>query len=402
MAAIERLKPTDVRVLWSPAMANYFFGDYHPMHPSRLDATASLAKDLGIFDLPQVQLEKPEIASVQQLMLAHDYPYIDAVQKISADPSLVIASCGLGTEDTPGYEGVHEASARLAGGTFQAAQAILDGKVKHAVNFGGGMHHASRDHASGFCIYNDCAVGISHLLEQGVSRVVYIDVDAHHGDGTQSIFWDDPRVMTISIHETGMSLFPGTGFSNEVGPEGEAAGTAVNIAMPPTTTDSGWLRAFNAVVPSLLREFQPEVILSQHGCDTHMNDEMSHMSISINAQQEIAAQISLLADELCEGRWIATGGGGYSVYDAVPRSWTHLMAVAAGQPLDVYQATPASWQKYMLETYGTKVPAAMGDPVDLWWRSWEIGFDPGDDTDRTIMATRKEVFPLWGLDPWYD
>lgn len=245
-------------------------------------------------------------------------------------------------------------------------------------------------------------MGISHLLEQGVSRVVYIDVDAHHGDGTQSIFWDDPRVMTISIHETGMSLFPGTGFSNEVGPEGEAAGTAVNIAMPPTTTDSGWLRAFNAVVPSLLREFQPEVILSQHGCDTHMNDEMSHMSISINAQQEIAAQISLLADELCEGRWIATGGGGYSVYDAVPRSWTHLMAVAAGQPLDVYQPTPASWQKYMLETYGTKVPAAMGDPVDLWWRSWEIGFDPGDDTDRTIMATRKEVFPLWGLDPWYD
>lgn len=402
MASSELLKPADVRVLWSPSMANYFFGDYHPMHPSRLDATATLARELGLFDLKEVQLEEPEVAGVKELMLAHDYPYIDAVQKISENPSLVIASCGLGTEDTPGYAGVHEASARLAGGTYQAAQAILDGKVKHAVNFGGGMHHASRDHASGFCIYNDCAVGIGHLLDQGVSRVAYIDVDAHHGDGTQSIFWDDPRVMTISLHESGMSLFPGTGFANEVGPEGEAAGTAVNIALPATTTDSGWLRAFNAVAPSLLREFQPEVIVSQHGCDTHMADDMSHMRISIDAQREIAAQISLLADELCEGRWIATGGGGYSCYNAVPRSWTHLIAVAAGRPLSVHMPTPESWQKYMLEKYGTKVPAMMGDPVDLWWRSWEVGFDPADSTDRTIMATRKEVFPLWGLDPWYD
>lgn len=402
MGAIDSLKPTDVRVLWSPHMANYYFGDYHPMHPSRLDATASLARALGIFDLPQIQLEEPEIATIHQLMLAHDYPYIDAVQKISADPSLTIASCGLGTEDTPGFEGVHEASARLAGGTFQAAEAILSGKVKHAVNFGGGMHHASRDHASGFCIYNDCAVGIAHLLEQGVSRVAYIDVDAHHGDGTQSIFWDNPNVMTISLHESGMTLFPGTGFANEVGPEGAAAGTSVNIALPEETADSGWLRAFGAIVPSVLREFQPEVIVSQHGCDSHMDDDMSHLNISINAQRELAAHISLIADELCEGRWIATGGGGYSIYNAVPRSWSHLIAVAAGQPLDVNMPTPEVWRSYMAERYGAKVPTMLGDSVDLWWSSWEVGYDPASGIDRTIMATRKEIFPLWGLDPWYD
>ncbi len=389
-------------MLWDPAMTAYFFGDYHPMHPSRLEATARLAADLGLFDLPQVTRQSPEVLDDAGLLTVHDAEYVAAVRRISADPSLRIPGTGLDGEETPGFAGVHEAAARLAGGSLQAAEAILEGTAQHAVNFGGGMHHAHRDHSSGFCVYNDCAVGIRHLLDHGVGRVAYIDIDAHHGDGTQAIFWDDPRVMTISLHETGMSLFPGTGFANESGPEGDAAGTAVNVALPTRTGDAEWLRAFHAVVPQLVRAFAPEVIVSQHGCDSHFKDDMTHLRLSVDAQREAALSIADLAAELAEDRWIATGGGGYNALDAVPRSWTHLIGIAAGRYLDPATPTPPSWRSWLRERYGVRAPELMGDEVDVWWRSWEIGYDPADDLDRTVMVTRKQVFPLWGLDPWYD
>lgn len=401
MNAENNMTPLPTTVVWDANMTAYYFGDYHPMNPSRLDATARLARDLGVFNLPQIEIEIPEIASDKQLELAHSAEFIESVKAVSENPELQIPECGLGTEDTPAYAGIHEASARLAGGSYQAAEHILAGKP-HMVNFGGGMHHADRSRASGFCVYNDCAVTIARLLEQGVKRVAYIDVDAHHGDGTQNIFWDNPNVLTVSIHESGMTLFPGTGFSTEVGPDGLASGTSVNVALPPDTDDSGWLRAFDAVVAPVVREFRPEVIVSQHGCDSHFKDDMSHLKISVDAQRLIAMQVSALAHELCEDRWIATGGGGYNLYDVVPRSWTHLIAVVVGSPLLLDTPVPERWQQYMLKKYGTKAPRMMGDEVDVWWNSWEVGFDPADPVDRTIMATRKEVFPHWGLDPWYD
>ena len=372
------------------------------MHPSRLDATARLAQDLGLFDLRNVRVDRPEPAEDDVLATAHDRSYIEAVRRISEDPALKIEGTGLDGEDTPAFAGIHEASARLAGGSWQAAEALAEGRVRHAVNFGGGMHHAHRDHASGFCVYNDCAVGIQHLLDHGFERVAYIDIDAHHGDGTQSIFWDDPRVMTLSMHETGMSLFPGTGYASEVGPEGEAAGTAVNLALPTTVGDSAWLRAFHGVIPQLVRAFDPQIIVSQHGCDSHYLDQMTHLRVSVDAQREVALAIADLASEVCEDRWLATGGGGYDVLNAVPRSWAHLIAISAGKVVGVSEPTPPSWREYIVQKYGVDAPTMMGDEADLWWRSWEIGFDPGNELDRAVMATRKEVFPLWGLDPWFD
>lgn len=388
-------------VYWDAQLLKYNFGDYHPMRPSRLDATIRLVQQLGLDTAENVRVEVPEVPDDQVLQLAHSAEYVKSVHAVSEDPSIEIPECGLGTEDTPGYEGIHESSARLVGGSYQGAVDILDGKAVHAVNFGGGMHHAARDKASGFCVYNDCAVAIQHLLDNGVQRVVYIDVDGHHGDGTQSIFFDDPRVMTISLHETGLSLFPGTGFANEIG-EGQCAGTSVNVAMPTRADDSQWLRAYDAVVPPLVREFRPEVIVSQHGCDSHFQDELTHLRVSIDGQRQIALAVSELADEVCEGRWIATGGGGYDCHDAVPRSWAHLVGIASGHPVAVTTPVPQEWRTYMNDKYGGHAPEMMGDNVDLWWRSWEIGFDPNDETDRSIMATRKEVFPQWGLDPWYD
>jgi len=392
-------------VVWDSAMTAYNFGHSHPMAPERMELTARMARSLGLLDLDHVSVAAPSVATDEELGAVHSADYVAAVRRVSADPDTPDLERGLGTEDDPAFAGMHEASARLAGGSLLAAAAILDGSAVRAVNFGGGMHHASRERASGFCIYNDAALAIQRLLDGGVQRVAYVDVDAHHGDGTQSIFWDDPRVLTISLHETGLTLFPGTGFANEIGGP-NAQGSAVNVALPAGTGDAGWLRAFHAIVPQLLGAFEPEVIVSQHGCDSHRLDPLTHLNISVDGQREAATAIGNLAARYCDNRWISTGGGGYNVITVVPRSWSHLVAIAAGRPVPLRTPVPEDWRRYVREKYGSKYgvepPTVMGDDVDLWWRSWEVGFDPNDEVDRTVMATRREVFPLYGLDPWFD
>ncbi len=392
-------------VVWDPAMTAYNFGHSHPMAPERMELTAKLAGSLGLLDLDHVTVAAPDVASDAELCAVHSPEFVAAVRRVSENPGTPDHARGLGTEDDPAFAGMHEASARLAGGSLLAAAAILDGSAVRAVNFGGGMHHASRDRASGFCIYNDAALAVQRLLDGGVQRVAYVDVDAHHGDGTQSIFWDDPRVLTISLHESGLTLFPGTGFANEIGGP-NAQGSAVNVALPAGTADAGWLRAFHAVVPQLIGAFQPEVIVSQHGCDSHRLDPLAHLNISVDGQREAATAIGNLAARYCGNRWISTGGGGYNVVSVVPRSWSHLIAIAAGRPVPLRTPVPEEWRRYVTDKYGAKFgvepPETMGDDVDLWWRSWEVGFDPNDEVDRTVMATRKAVFPLHGLDPWFD
>lgn len=389
------------QVIWSEEMMAYRFSETHPMHPLRLDLTARLCTELGLFERSNLSVVAPPIATDEQLSTIHEAAYIEAVHEVSAHPEVPNEARGLGTEDNPAYAGIHEASARLAGGTLLGAESILEQKALHVVNFGGGMHHASASKASGFCIYNDSALAIQRLLDGGVAKVLYIDVDAHHGDGTQSIFWNEPRVMTVSIHETGMSLFPGTGYANEIGGP-DAEGTAVNIAVPPRTSDAAWLRAFHAVVPQLATAFAPEVIVSQHGCDGHRDDDLSNLRLTIDGQRQSALDIAELATRLCEGRWISTGGGGYNTASVVPRAWSHLVAIASGKPVPLATKVPRIWREYVHERYGIWPPESMGDDAELWWRSWEVGYDPADPVDRTIMATRKEIFPLFGLDPWFD
>jgi acetoin utilization protein AcuC len=388
-------------VVWDSAMTAYNFGPSHPMAPQRLELTARLAQTLGLFDHKHVAVEPPRVATDVELCSVHSPAYVEAVRKVSDDPLTPDEERGLGTEDDPAFAGMHEASARLAGGSLVAADAILSGAAVRAVNFSGGMHHAARERASGFCIYNDVAMAIQRLLDAGVQRVVSIDVDAHHGDGTQGLFWDDPRVMTISMHESGLTMFPGTGFANETGGP-NAPGTAVNVAVPAFTGDAAWLRAFYAVVPQIVGAFQPEVIVSQHGCDSHRLDPLTHLNLSVDAQREAASAIGSLAAQYCDNRWIATGGGGYEVVNVVPRAWTHLIGMVTQRPVPLARPVPESWRTYVKEKYGVAAPESMGDDVDLWWRSWEVGYDPADPVDRTVIATRKEIFPLYGLDPWFD
>ncbi|VXC61277.1 Acetoin utilization protein AcuC [Arthrobacter sp. 9V] len=388
-------------VVWDPAMTAYNFGPGHPMAPQRLELTARLAESLGLFNHNHVAVQAPTVATDVELFSVHSREYVQAVRRVSADPSAPEADRGLGTEDDPAFAGMHEASARLAGGSLLAAETILSGQAVRAVNFSGGMHHAARERASGFCVYNDVALAIQRLLDGGVKRVVSIDVDAHHGDGTQSIFWNDPRVMTISLHETGLTLFPGTGFANETGGP-SALGTVVNVALPAYTGDAAWLRAFHAVVPQLVGAFQPEVIVSQHGCDSHRDDPLTHLNLSVDGQREAASAVAGLAARYCENRWIATGGGGYDVTGVVPRAWSHLIGMVTQRPVPLRTPVPEAWRAYVKETYGVWAPESMGDDVDVWWRSWEVGYDPADEVDRTVIATRKEIFPLYGLDPWFD
>ncbi|TLP95825.1 acetoin utilization protein AcuC [Nesterenkonia salmonea] len=376
------------------------FTDSHPMDPVRLDLTERLSRELGIFDAANLTLTAPAIADDDALATVHDRSYISAVSSCS-DSGESSPEHGLGTDDVPVFADMHTSAARIAGGTLHLAQEIVAGRAVHGVNFAGGMHHAARNRASGFCIYNDAALAIQHLLDNGTRRVVYIDVDAHHGDGTQDIFYADPRVMTISLHQSGTTIYPGTGFPNETG-QGEAVGTSVNIALPATTGDSGFLRAFHSVVPALVRAFEPEVIVSQHGCDAHADDPLTDLTMSVDGQRQLALDISHLAEEFAENRWIATGGGGYSIYRVVPRAWAHLTAVAAGHPIPLKTPTPVAWRDYVGGTFGVSTPATMNDDAQLWWRTWELGYDPEDAVDRAIIQTRKEIFPLQGLDPWFD
>jgi acetoin utilization protein AcuC len=261
-----------------------------------------------------------------------------------------------------------------------------------------------RDRASGFCVYDDPAVAIAWLLAAGAQRVAYVDVDVHHGDGVQAAFYDDPRVLTISLHETGMTLFPGTGFADEVG-TGDGAGASVNVPLPAGTGDGGWLRAFHAVVPPLVRAFQPQVLVTQHGCDTHALDPLAHLLMSVEGQRTAYRALHELAHEVCEGRWVALGGGGYEPVQVVPRAWTHLVAVATGAEVDV--VTPDAWREEAQARGREVAPASMGDGSQAAWTPWEpsdpLGGGSGDRlldrVDAVVGEVREAVFPAHGLDP---
>jgi acetoin utilization protein AcuC len=389
-----------VRVVWCPALLGYSFGVGHPMSPLRLDLTIQLARALGVLGRPGVRMVDAEPASEHALLTVHEPEYLAAVRAASADGRPDPAR-GLGTDDDPIFLGMHEAAARIVGGSLQGAEAVWSGDAVHVVNISGGMHHAMPGGAAGFCIYNDAAVAIRRLLERGAQRVAYIDVDAHHGDGVEHVFWDDPRVLTISVHESGQTLFPGTGHATDVGGPG-AEGTVVNVALPAGTGDAGWLRAVDAVVEPVVRGFKPEVVVSQHGCDAHRQDPLAHLRVSVDAQRYVAQRVHDLAHEVADGRWLALGGGGYNLFDVVPRAWAHLIAVAAHADLDPSAAIPASWRATVETLSGAPAPAQMSDGATLDFRPWSAGFDPADPLDRAIRATRHAVFPHHGLDVLYD
>jgi acetoin utilization protein AcuC len=399
-------------VVWGDELLDYDLGD-HPLDPVRLELAIGLARGLGVLDRPGLTVTPPRAADDATLIRVHDPAYLAAVRAAPEDRlswTGRFLGWGLGTGDNPIFDRMHEASALVAGATVRAAEAVWTGEARRAVNLSGGLHHAMPARASGFCVYNDPAVAIARLLDLGAQRIAYVDVDVHHGDGVQEIFWDDPRVLTVSLHETPLALFPGTGFPHETGGPG-AEGTAINVALPPGTDDSSWLRAFHAVVPAPLRSFRPQVLFSQCGVDTHRLDPLADLRLTVDGQRASYLALRGFADELCEGRWVATGGGGYALFEVVPRAWTHLLAIASGEPLAPETLTPIAWREMAKHRLGQRprlrllpegpgIPVRLTDEVNPAFIPWVPGEGGGDAVDRAIMATRREVFPLLGLDPY--
>ena len=391
----ERMTCT-LHVAWDDRLTSYDFGPGHPLAPVRVELTMALARSMGVLDAAGVSLAAPEPA---QPGAARTDPRPRVHRRgpplAAPDPSF-----GLGTPDNPIFPGMHEASAMVAGATLAAARAVWTSAALHGASPAGGLHHAMASSASGFCVYNDPAIAIAWLLGQGAERIAYVDVDAHHGDGVETAFWNDPRVLTIGLHEHPDTLFPGTGRPGDVGGP-DAEGSAVNVALPAGTGDAGWLRAFHAVVPPLVRKFRPQILVSQHGCDSHRDDPLANLELTIDAQRAAHAAIHALAHSCAEGRWLLTGGGGYEHVHVVPRSWTHLLFEAAGGPLDPATATPGLWREFTLARTGVaRPPRVMTDGPERHLHPVRVRIRPrGHAIDRTIMATRSAVFPVHGLFP---
>jgi len=383
---------------WDEALLGYDLGPGHPLAPIRVELTMALARELGVLDTPGVRVVGVDAATDEQLRLVHDADYIDVVRAaLDADPG-TLDRYGFGSPDNPVVPELHAASALIAGASVRAAEAVWRGESGHAANMAGGLHHAMRARASGFCVYNDAAIAIARLLELGARRVAYVDIDVHHGDGVQAAFYDDPRVLTISLHESPRSLFPGTGRPDETGGRG-AEGTSVNVALPAYTGDEGWLRAFDAVVPQLVKEFAPEILVTQLGCDSHALDPLAHLELSVDAQRAAARMLHELAHQHADGKWLLLGGGGYALVDVVPRTWSCALAEAAHRPVPPQTPTPEPWRAFVLARTGRRAPESMSDGRPARFRRWVDGYDPADDVDRAIMATRAAVFPEHGLDP---
>jgi acetoin utilization protein AcuC len=383
-----------VSLVWDDAFESYDFGPQHPLKPIRVVLTVALVRACGLDALPNVTAVIPRSATRAELETIHVPAYIDAVERISrsVDDPFGNYGWGIGTGDDPAFAGMHEASARVAGASITAADQVWKGGAQHAFNPAGGLHHAMADHASGFCIYNDPAIAIRWLLDNGASRVAYVDIDVHHGDGVQAAFDDDERVLTVSLHESGHFLFPGTGFADEVG-HGGAEGTKVNVSLPPYTHDDAYRSAFERVVPPLVESFKPDVLVTQLGCDTHATDPLAHFALTTKTYRYLARALHDLAHSAAGGRWVATGGGGYQIYSVVPRAWTIYFAELAGGSLPEH--IPDAWAKRAHAEGGRELPDTFDDAGVILPAGCRE-----EVTERAAAAadeTAARVFPFWGL-----
>lgn len=385
--AAERAQPL---VVFGASSLHYDFGTHHPLTPRRFGPGIDLLRALGAD-----RFLPPSEVSDAQLHRVHDPEYVSTVRMLSEYPDVGpiagFASCG----DDPPFYGMHEAAATVAGGSIGAMERILTGEDMHVFHPGGGLHHAMPGRASGFCIYNDVALAIGRARDVG-HRVLYVDLDVHHGDGVEAIFWNDPEVLTVSFHETGLSLFPGTGFVDDCGGP-QARGAAVNVPLEAGTSDRSWLEAIEMILPALAAAYRPTMLVTQHGSDSHRLDPLAHMQLSTTAMSRAARLLDGLAHEHAAGRWLATGGGGYDVYRVVPRAWGLVWLAQAHR--DVPPGTPAEWRSRWAADaarhHQGPPPDTMLDPPDV------VSVEPHEVVDRNLAAARTALSStLRALEEW--
>lgn len=388
----------DTALIWDDVLANYSFGDSHPLNPRRLELTVELIREMGLVGDAARPILAPRPATDAELLAVHSPEYVEAVKRLSepgADEREGLR-WGLGTQDTPVVPGMHEAASMVAGATLVAAEAVMTGRVRRAFSPAGGLHHAGRARASGFCIYNDLAVAIRWIQREFGARVLYIDYDAHHGDGVQEIFYEDPEVLTVSFHESGVYLFPGTGFIDELG-AGDGYGYAVNVPLDAHTEDDSWREAFTTLIPLLADAFRPDVIVLQNGCDGHVLDPLTHLRATTGLFEDLVRVVCDVADRHCDGRIVATGGGGYAVHEVVPRAWTLVWATLCGTPAP--DTIPERFLQKVRRESGVDVPGTLRDPRDAF-PPWPRRREVEATNAQTVNSVRRRVLPLltgWGL-----
>ena len=326
-----------VALVYDPQMAEYRFPEGHPMRPERFTLSVALMRAWGLLDegtstdpapggVPRAIVLKPQEASDDDLLLAHDLAFVEAVKRASADPRDAEARFGIGSGDTPAFPEMHEAAALAVGGTMLALDAVLDDTAVRAFNPAGGLHHAHRGRAAGFCIYNDAAIAIEKATRDRPGlRVAYVDIDAHHGDGVEEAFLERPDVLTLSVHESGRYLYPGTGPADDIG-RGGGRGFAINVPLPPGAGPDSYALVLDQIISPALRAFGPDVIVAQLGGDAHVADPLTHLANTVRGYTHVVAGLVAEAEEVCAGRLAALGGGGYEPFSVVPRLWACAMA----------------------------------------------------------------------------
>ena len=371
-------------IIYSEEWRRFDYGPDYPLRMERLGLTWSLMEAYGLTVLPRAKVLAPEVADVGAITRFHAREYVDILRAVSAGDWVPHAArYGLGPGDNPIFPGLWEAAQLVAGGSLLAARLVADGEADRAFHFAGGLHHAMPDRASGFCYVNDAVLAILALRQRGL-KVAYVDIDAHHGDGVQFAFYGDPNVLTISTHERGDRLFPGTGFVDERG-EGAGVGYSVNLPLQPFTDDAVYLPAFESVVPPLLQSFAPDVTVIQLGIDSHRTDPLTHLALTVQGFGSALGRILEISP-----RVVALGGGGYDLVN-VARAWTAAWALLNG--ISLPDALPASVHGD-LRARGLKSLTLSDPPAELPAdaRRWAEEY-----AAKQVRTLREQIFPLHGL-----
>ncbi len=365
--------------VYHPSLSQHVLRQDHPMRPVRLQHTYDLLDAYGAFQ--DVEAIAPRPATVEELATYHTHEYIEAVERFSRNQGLhEMAQFNFSLMgDNPIFPGIYEAAALSTGATMVAAEMIAKGRARRAFNISGGLHHAAAGHASGFCVFNDPVVAINYFLGQGM-KAAYVDIDAHHGDGVQDAFYDTDAVLTISTHESGQFLFPGTGFADEIG-AGAGRGYAVNVPLFPYTGDEAYLWAFNEVVIPLIQAFEPDVLVTQLGIDTHVRDPITHLRLTSKA---FTSAVKAFADLGLP--WLATGGGGYDL-GAVARCWTLAYGVMSSK--EWAQDIPSDYaEKHSLYGLRDDIPASL---------EGELSAQVERYVEASVETVKRLVFPIHGM-----
>jgi acetoin utilization protein AcuC len=372
-----------IYLYYTDRFMGYNFGPEHPLNPVRLRLSYTLISEFGFLDGPDTCVVEPTPASEDDLLLVHTPQYLEAVK--AEEPDLAF---GLGIDDNPVFKGMYQAARLLAGGSIDAAKKLIHEDCS-AFNLGGGLHHGMPTQASGFCIFNDIALAIC-ILKRRFKRILYIDIDGHHGDGVQHIFYDDPQVLKISIHESGLYLFPGTGFIDELG-QGSGRGYSVNIPMPMYSTDDAYCKAFEEIVPALFEWFRPEAVVAQLGVDTHYSDPLTSLNVTLAGYSHMVHRIKELTDQYAMGRLLALGGGGYSL-EVVPIAWAIVFQTMRGG--DVPEFLPPCWMEMFTNFVGGEpfslpdTPIKMGEGAQK--RMWA-------ELENTLRGLKKNLSEIHGV-----